>query len=375
MGRSVLKPERILLLELPSEPDAPIAWRRLADGVETARGDDLVGAEPSVPDSDAPEQIVAVAPAADVTINFADLPGLAPAQARAAARLLASENSISPLDTLHVAVGLDEIEGEERLIATVDRARMDEWLSRTRALGYDPDAIVPSALLLPRPEEGYVRGELFGQSVLRSHNSAFLDDDLAPLIVRDAPVTVLANGEAEAAMLPALAAPPVNLRQGDYAKRERWAVDWVMARRLALLGAGIALALLLTNLVLIWRYEAAADATQAETRALAATVTQGQGADPVRALDERLAANRGGGAGFAATSAAIFTAVRAAPNVELTLFDFGIDGTLRIGIAATSTADLTAFQRQLEEYGFDGTATAPTVVAGRQVIEMTVKLP
>lgn len=375
MGRPVVKSERFLLLELPSEPDAPIAWRRLADGVETARGDDLIGAEPVEPVSDAPERIVAVAPAADVTINFADLPGLAPAQARAAARLLASENSIASLDTLHVAVGLDEVEGEERLIATVDRARMDEWLGRTRALGYDPDAIVPSPLLLPRPDEGYVRGHLFGQSVLRSHNNAFLDDDLAPLIVRDAPVTELANGEAEAAMLPALAAPPVNLRQGDYAKRERWAIDWRLVRRLALLGAGIALALLLTNIVRIVRYDAAADATRAETRALAAAVTRGQGADPVRALDERLAANRGGGAGFAASTAAIFAAVRAVPNVELTLFDFGVDGTLRIGISATSTADLTAFQRQLEAYGFDGTATAPAVVAGRQVIEMTVKLP
>lgn len=374
MGRSLVS--RFLLLELPAAPDAPIAWRRIADGVVTDRGDDLVALEPAEPESVEGERVVAIAPAGDVTVNFADLPGLAPAQAAAAARLLASENSISPLDSLHIAVGDDPAEGEERLIATVDRVRMDDWLARTQSLGYDPDAIVPSSLLLPRPDEGFVRGELFGQTILRSHNSAFLDEDgLTALIVRDAPVTSLENGEAEAAMLPALAAPPVNLRQGAYAKRKRWAIDWALVRRLVNLGLGILLVLLVTQLVLILRYNAAADATEVRTRALAATVTRGAGADPVRALDERLAANRGGGAGFPATSAAIFAAVRAIPNVELTSFDFGLDGSVKLGFAATSAADVGAILRQLETYGFDGTATTPRVEAGRQIFEVTGRLP
>lgn len=366
--------DRVLLLELPDEEGAPIAWRRLEDGRETARGDDLVGIEPPGEAVTEDERVVAIAPAGDVKVDIAELPGLAPAQARAAARLLASENSIAPLDSLHVAVGEDE--ADDRLIATVDRVRMEDWLARTQALGYDPDAIIPLGLLLPPPDEGFVKGELFGRTVLRSRSSAFLDDDmLSPLIVGDAPVTVLDNGEAEAAMLPALAEPPLNLRQGVFAKKKRWAIDWALVRRLALLGLGCALLLLVTNIALILKYENAADAMEARTAALAARAVPNAGGDPVGALNERLAANRGGGAGFAATSAAIFTAVRNTPNIELTAFDFGTDGSLKITIAAPSTADFTAFQRQLESYGFDGTATTPQTVAGRQIVDMTVRLP
>lgn len=362
-----------LLLILPDAPDAPIAWRRYEDDRLANKGDDLIARAADGPE----DRVIAIAPAGAVKVDWAELPGLAPAQARAAARLLASENSVTPLDGLHVALGKEE-EGGDRAIASVERLRLEQWVARAQFLGFDPDAVVPASLLLPRPDEGYIRGEVAGQPVIRSRNSAFLDEpELTDRIVNGAPVTALAPAEAERAMLTILADPPVDLRQGIFAKRTPWAIDWKLVRRLVWMGVAILGVTILIHIALILKYSTAADATELRTRALAQSALPGGAGDTnaVVALDERLAAARGGGAGFARSASAIYAAIRAVPNVELTAFDFAVDGSLRFTLAATTAEDITAFQRQLERYGFDGTATTPRVEAGRQIVEMTVKLP
>lgn len=361
------------LLFLSADPEAPVAWRLYDGDRETAAGDDLVACPPDQPEA----RIVAIAPAAATMVNWAELPALAPAQARAAARLLAAENSVVPLDTLHVALSEADDAGD-RAIVSVDRALLTGWIARLQALGHEPDAILPAALLLPRPDDGFVRGAFAGQTVLRGRSSAFLDElGLADLIVADAPVVTLSSAEAEAAMLAAIADPVVDLRDGGFAKRRPWQVDWALIRRLAWLGAGVLIATLLIHLVLILKYSTSADAIELRTRAVAQSALPGGSGDAnaLFALDERLAAARGGGAGFSATAASIYAAIRAVPNVELTQFDFGVDGSLRIMLAAATPEDIAAFQRQLERYGFDGTATQPRVEAGRQMVEMTVRLP
>lgn len=377
MGRSFMSDDRFLILRFPPDVDAPVRWLRVAEGVIVEEGDDLVAIRPADDRQLAEERVIAVAPAADVTINWAELPGLTPAQARAAARLLASENSISPLDSLHVAVG-EEGEGGDRLVATVDHARIATWLGAAQASGFDPDALVPASLLLRRPDEGFVKADILGETIVAGPGSVFADDAaLTPLIVGNAPVETLSNGAAQSEWITALSALPLNLRQANYTRKHRWAVDWRLIRRLAMIGAGIVAVLLATNLALILKYNYAADALELRSANLARTVTPDATSDEgaVQALDDRLAAYRGGGAGFAATAAAIFSAVRAVPNVELTSFDFGVDGTLRIGLSAATPGDITAFQAQLERYGFDGTATTPQQAAGRHIVEMTVKLP
>ncbi|WP_182911821.1 type II secretion system protein GspL [Sphingomonas cavernae] len=369
--------DRFLILRFLPDADAPVHWLRVADGAIVEQGDDLVAIRPADDKQLAEERVIAIAPAADVTVNWAELPGLADAQARAAARLLASENSISPLDSLHVAVG-EEREGGDRLVVTVDHARIAHWLGAAQASGFDPDALVPASLLLSRPENGFVKADILGETIVAGPGSVFADDEaLTSLIVGDAPIETLSNGAARSEWIAALSALPINLRQANYARRRRWALDWGLIRRLAAIGIGIVGVLLAINVALILKYHYAADALELRTTNLARTVvpdaTSDEGA--IQALDDRLAGYRGGGAGFSATTAAIFSAVRAVPNVELTSFDFGIDGTLRIGIAAATPGDIPAFQAQLERYGFDGTASAPQQAAGRQIVEMTVKLP
>lgn len=361
------------LLFLPADPEAPVAWRLYEDGRQAAAGDDLAACPPGAGET----HVVAIAHAAGTMVNWAELPALAPAQARAAARLLAAENSVVPLDTLHVALGEPDDIGD-RAIVTVDRALLGGWIARLQALGHEPDAILPAALLLPRPEEGYVRGTIAGQALVRGRSSGFLDEaGLADLILADSPVVALSAEEADAAMLAGVARAEVDLRAGGFARRRPWQLDWGLIRRLAWLGAGILVVTLLIHLVLILRYSTEADAIELRTRAVAQRALPGGSGDAnaLFALDERLAAARGGGAGFSATAASIYAAVRAVPNVELTAFDFAVDGSLRIAIAAATVEDIAAFQRQLERYGFDGTATRPRVEAGRQMIEMTVRLP
>lgn len=369
--------DRFLVLRFPTETDAPVSWLRVADGAVIAQGDDLVAIRPADDRQLAEERVIGVAPAVDVTINWAELPDLADAQARAAARLLASENSISPVDSLHVAVG-EEGEGGDRLVATVDRGRMEGWLATAQSSGFDPDVVIPASLLLRRPEEGFIKADVLGETIVAGAGSVFADDEgLTPLIVGDAPVKALSNGAAEADWIAALSELPLNLRQGSFTRKRRWQLDWPLIRRLAAIGLGIVAVILAINLALILKYNFAADALELRSANLARTVVPNATSDEgaIQALDDRLAGYRGGGAGFSTTTAAIFSAVRTLPNVELTSFDFGIDGTLRIGIAAATPGDIVAFQKQLERYGFDGTSTTPQQSAGRQIVEMTVKLP
>jgi general secretion pathway protein L len=76
------------------------------------------------------------------------LPALAPAQALAAARLLAADVSAGPVEALHVALGPVEPDGW-RALALVDTTVMQGWMARLAMAGMTPDGMVPAPLLLP----------------------------------------------------------------------------------------------------------------------------------------------------------------------------------------------------------------------------------
>jgi len=106
-----------------------------ATGYRWMRVDDarIVDEGEGVPVSDAP--VIAVVPAEDVTLHWAELPSRSPAQAVAAARLLVAEASAAPLAELHVAVG-DE-SGVDRPIGVVAVGAMRDWLAMLAAAGAD----------------------------------------------------------------------------------------------------------------------------------------------------------------------------------------------------------------------------------------------
>ncbi|MCU6455464.1 type II secretion system protein GspL [Sphingomonas sp. A2-49] len=353
-------------------PSATQGWRWLRIAADGA-----IGAGDGLPADTGDDAVVAVAPADAVTLHWADLPARSPAQATAAARLLVAEASATPIGELHVAAG-DEGEdgsGGERPIAVVALGAMAGWLAELAVHGIDPVAMVPAPLLLPRPDDGYVRGTIAGTALVRSRTTGFADEArLTEMVVGDAPMATLDRAALDTALVAAVAALPLDLRQGPFARRRRIGIDWALIRRLALLGAAILAVTLAIDLVRIAKYAFGADALEARADALGRTgLARGETVTDVdRQLDERLAGVRGPGLGFSTTVAAVYAAVRATPGTELTSLEFQSNGALRIGVGAARESLPTDLKRALEAAGFTVTAGTFQSANGRVTGEMTV---
>lgn len=366
----------VILLFLPAHGDDPWRWLRVEQGEIATRGE-------GVPEGTG-DPVIAVTPADAVTLHWAALPGRSYAQSIAAARILISEASAGPIEGLHVAVG-DEgdtaIGGAgdgDRPIAVVAADRMRGWLDRLAALGIDPVAMVPAPMLLPRPEAGYVRADLGGQSVVRGANTGFADEArLTELIVGDRPLETLDRPSVEAALTVAALRPALDLRQGIFARRKRRAIDWALIRRLALLGGLVLLATLAIDLVRIVKYSVAADAAEmrAETIAREALPRGANQGDADRLLVERLSWLRGPGLGFSGSAAAMADAVRAVPGTELTALSFEPNGDLRLSVAAVGEPQANQLVARLRDAGFVVAASTFQGDGQRVRGDLTVTMP
>lgn len=353
------------LLFLPPGEGGDYRWMRIEDERIAASGEGL-------PQGDG--EVIAVAPADAVSLHWADIPARSTAQAAAAARLLAAEVSAAPMDELHVAVGEDEDGG--RPIGIVNRGAMAGWLARLGAAGVDPVAVVPAPLLLPRPDEGYVRGDLAGQGVVRGRSSGFADEPgFTEIVTGEAPFADLDADGIEAALGAVAAAPALDLRQGPFARRRGFTIDWRLVKRLAWLGLTIIVVTLAIDLVKWTKYSFAADATEAKIEQVARTVLpRGETlVDADRQLTERLSAVRGPGQGFSRTAAAIFAAVRGVPGTELTALDFQPSGDVRLGVAVDREALATDLKRAIEAQGFTVQPSTFVAANGRITGEFTVR--
>ncbi|HZG08367.1 MAG TPA: type II secretion system protein GspL [Allosphingosinicella sp.] len=351
-------------------PEGGIAgWLGLKDGIVDSRGTALDGARLNG------GAAAAVVPGEQVTLHWLELPGgLAPAQAQAAARLMAVEASAQSIAEMHVAVGEGE-GGALRPVALVPTARMEAWLETLRAAGVEPDLMLPDTALLPVPEEGLVRFEREALSLYRGREAAFAaEPELAALVVGDAPVAQLEAGGFEPGLAAALARPLVNLRQGPFARRREWRLQGARLRRLAILACALLAATLALQVVQIAVYTLAADRAEEETRRIAAAaLSRSPGAAGAADLTRRLAEIRGGGIGFAGVAGAVFAAVRAAPNVELSSMTFAEDGSLRVSALADGAPSLTDFTQRVEAAGFRVEAMPPRTAGARQSQDLVVR--
>ena len=371
MGRGIVTDTIFLFLP---HGDAGFRWLRHADTGLAGEGE---GVPPLDPQSPA-VRIVAVAPAEAVTLHWAKLPVRSPAQAIAAARIVVAEASAAPISELHVAVGDDtgdDSGGGERAIGVVALATMQGWMVDLTGVGVDPVAVVPAPMLLPRPEEGYVRADLGGQGVVRGTASGFADEArLTALITGGAVPETLSRDDLMAALAAVAARAPLDLRQGLFAKRRRIGIDWRLVRRLAVMGLTILALTLAIDLVRIARYSFAADAIEAEADVLAReglprgeTVT-----DADRQLTERLSRVRGPGIGFSATAAALYRAIEATPGIEVTAIAFEPTGALRATLAADRESVVTDLKRRIEQGGLSVQAGVFQSTGGRVTGEFTV---
>lgn len=337
-----------------------LPWLQVENGKVVAHGDDLSGSD---------DCVLAIVPSRGVTYRTASFGDLSRAQALAAARLDAADVSLG--SDRHVAVA----DAGDYYVVT-DKVTMQGWLSRLAERELQAIALIPSPSLLPVPVSGFVRAELPHEIVLRSAHTALAEDGvISSLVVGDQPVANLGQAEFEATVAAIAEHPPINLLQGDFAIRTNWEAIPGYWRRTAILAAllvGLTLAIPLAQWMRLSTATAELDRQSATIAAKALGETSGSD-DAAERLQDELIDQRGGGAGFLATQAAVTKAIETIPGVELASLSFDPDGTMRTMIRATGRPEIDALRRAVEAHRFSVTEGTQTTTQGRAEVEFQVR--
>ncbi len=365
-----------LIVMLPEAAGAEPYWMRVVDGALVQSG---VGANwlAACGIATLPEQarIMLVPPAALVTLHWTAHPDLPVRQGRAAARLAALAGGLGSSDQLFATTDVNEDPARPHIVAVASRADMQHWLLWAQHHGLDPDIIVPAPLLLPEPESGFSRGLIAGDPVLRGGDMALTADMALSALIADAPIADVSPALVEGRAIAALDAPPIDMRQGDFAKRVRRVVDGRSIGRIALWSGFILLASLAIALIGIARQHIEASRLDRESLALAQQVSPGA-TDAVQALIEmegKLAARGAGGRAFTAPVAGLLAAMQDAPGVALTSLSRDPDGMVRATLAAAKADDINIVLLALQASGFTITATPSQDPGGRTLADITVR--
>lgn len=374
MGRGFVKHDYIILL--PADREAQPLWYRIADERIVRRGRGTEWLPPAV--AQEPESAVGnamlVLPPHATTLHFIACPGMTPRQGAAAARLMAIEASIGDADQLHAAVAPNGNPEAPHVVAVASQSAMTHWMDWAKQHGIGQASIVPSALMLPAPDNGFVRGPVGGADVVRGSDTAFEGDaDVAALIIGDAPVTNLPADSIDEALVLALDAPPLDLRQGRFARRAPAMFDSPRLKRIGIMIGVMALCSLLVSLITIIRLNAESSRLDAQTVAFAKTI------DPTiddpsvaEARISGLLAARGGRGGFSGMMAGLMTAMQANPNVVLTNVSQSADGSLRVQLAANRAEEINDVLIAFQEAGWRLSANAVQQRGARLVADIMV---
>jgi general secretion pathway protein L len=317
--------------------EAEWRWARIAaTGVSHGTG---------VPARDTDETVTAVVPGDAVVIHWVDLPALAPAQALAAARLLAADVSGSAGEADHVAIGAANADGQ-RPLALVDRARMASWLARLAGIGIEPDRMIPAPLLLPLPDSGVAVMADGEQMLVRGPHLAMAGEaPLVDLLIGDAERHMVSAAQYDAS-LEARAAAAIDLRQGEFALQRRWRPQPGQWRRLLLLAAAIPMLWLATEATRWWRESLAADRAEAQlvdtARRLLPRDTLVDAGSAQAKVALRLARLGGGDTGFAALAAPVLAAIEARPELRVVSLTHAGTSGLSMVVEAPTPADQAA---------------------------------
>ncbi|MEQ6332400.1 type II secretion system protein GspL [Sphingobium sp. MK2] len=365
-----------LILFLPEAAGAEPRWMRVIDAalVQSGTGTNWLAAcgITALPDQ---TRIMLVPPAALVALHWIAHPELPVRQGRAAARIATLASGIAPPDQLFaVSCGNDD-PARPHIIALASRADMQHWLLWAQHHGLDPDVMVPAALLLPEPDSGFVRGAVGDTVILRGMDMALTDDMALPVMIGDAPIVDISPGLIEGRAIAALDNPPLDLRQGDFAKRVRRSIDRRVVGRIALWSGLILLASVLIALIGIAKNYAEASRLDSDSLAQAQQVLPGA-SDPAQALAEmegQLAARGAGGRAFTAPVAALLSAMQDAPGVALTSLSRDPDGMVRATLASAKADDINIVLLALQAAGFTITATPSQDAGGRTLADITVR--
>ncbi len=324
-------------------------WLRLAGDVVAARGAGLPPAD------DGDSATIAVLPGDAVMLHWVDLPALAPAQALAAARLLAADVSAAPLADTHVAVA----DGAgARPLALVDAGLMAGWVARLAAAGVVADHIVPLPLLLPLLPGVVAVLEWGGLWQVRGDTLAFAAEPaLAALLLEGRETRTISVADFESGLAAALAALPIDLRQGDFAAAPRWRLEARRLRRLAVMAAALLVVLVATDLAALLRTGLAADrAEQKMGEAARAALPRGTIiTDPQGQMSAELERRGDGRRGFAGLAAPLLAVLRDRPGAALRSLRYTPNGGLVAEITLPARDDRRALVAALAAAGLVAT--------------------
>lgn len=363
-----MKPTRLILIPgLGSEP-APCLV--IADGRVRERGllelDALERPEPM--------RTVAVAPGADVTIRWLDLPPGGPAQQRAAALWMLKDSLAAPTDRLAVALGPVPAAGQPRLVAVVGLSLLQAWTDYLDALGVQADAIVPDALTVPEPQEDDRLNAVAFGSVMALRGRGFaasVQPDLVDLLAGARRVTPIDDGDAvERSLIDAALSPPINLLSAQDRAHGTSRRGWALASALAGL-------LVVSPLVLVAAaaarddMSARADAGRARAEIARAAPDLAARPDPVEALRQRVRAAPPPGGVIGAT-AALFAAVEGVEGAELDLLIVDPAAGMKASVTHANYEDMQTISRAMRANGLQLTETGTLDDRGRIVSDITI---
>ena len=363
-----------LIVALPDQGE-PL-WMRVVDGAVVQEGTGanwLAACGLAALPGDA--VVMLVPPAALVTLHWTKHPDLPARQGRAAARLAALAEAMVPADQLFAAADDNENPARPHMIALASRSDMQHWLLWAQHHGLDPDVVVPAPLLLPEPDQGFSAATIAGEPVLRGTELALAGDMAIPELVGDAPVRNVPDDQVKAVAVAALQQPPLDMRQGDFAKRVRRPVDRRAIGRTALWSGLILLASLLITLIGITRQHVAASNLNSESLTLARQVVPGA-TDLILAeaeLERQLTARGAGAYAFTAPVSGLLSAMQDNPGVSLTALSRDPDGMIRATLAAAKAEDINGVLLALQAAGFTITATSSQDPGGRTLADITVR--
>ena len=350
-------PRDTLLLLLPEDPGAAVDWWRLDP---TGRCVDRGTGSPG-PGGPALRVVAGVA-GAGCAVHRVQVRAHSLAQATAAARATLAAG-LAGNDDVHVAVAAD---GDAWWAAVAAVADVQRCLERVRALGLEPEHMVPAALLLPPPGDvpgtagGGLEDEDGAPVLIARHRQDWLcrgaglaftaEEDLARTILAGRPMDPVPL-DAELLAAGALA-PPLDLLQGPFAPAShapRGAAAW---RRSAVLATAVLAMLLLAPGIRagIDQWQAGRLLDQAMREAREAVPGAATGPDALTALRGRVAASRNV-LDFSAATGGLMASVQAVPGTSLDALSWR-DGRLQATVAHGGTDDVDALRTRLAAHGF-----------------------
>ncbi|GHC88829.1 type II secretion system protein L [Novosphingobium pokkalii] len=358
-------PDDGLILLLPEAGGPPCAAWRIAEEQAVAIPADagLAGW---------PGRVTALAPPGAMPVLCQPIEDAAtPAQALGLARLAAADAALA-----HGSLALAALEDGMVLTAQIDSARLEAWQQAVVAMiGRPADALVPAALVLPPPAAGTVyRAALGGMDLARTVAAAFAAEPLLwqALVPPEASVEPCSDAVLSQRLMQAHARPWLDVLGGANAKAG------APPRRLAWLAILVLLLALAVPVGQIARWRMAA--AGAEANALAQVRARFPGVADIASAEQVVRTARrqaqAGADGWAPPTAALWQALRAAPEVRLAGLVHSKGGVLRFTLTAPDTAAIDAVLLDLQRAGWRlDQPPAPVRDGGVVVASLAMRAP